>query len=225
MIEEVLLSPCPICGEAALAGSGYTYRCSYCGTEVRQQRWLGIRPRDQFLFTATGSNYTNLKDELLIRPFTKDQLAQLAGTCYTDADLAAIAAGELERLRRPGSTVAQIMFPQSRETCYIQVNGLTRAEGPPLPDGVDRIPGPVNRRILQVLDRGNLFISDQRLIFPSSTHTTIRIDRKLTAVRTFADTIAVQRKGEDKATYFLGTQPRHGSLIVAYLQGLLPHLR
>jgi endogenous inhibitor of DNA gyrase (YacG/DUF329 family) len=223
--EEVLISPCPICGKSALGGSTGTYACPSCGTQVQHKRWLGIRPRNQFLFTTIGADYSNLETELLGHPFTKEQLARLAGTCYTDADLAAIAAGDLGRLRLPASTLARIMFPQSHETCYIQVNGLTRAEGPPVPDGVDRIPNPVDKRNLQVLDKGNLFISDQRLIFPSSTHTTIRIDRKLTAVRTFTDAIAVQRKGEDKATYWLGTEPRHAALIVAYLQGQLQHLR
>jgi hypothetical protein len=192
---------------------------------VEQQRWLGIRARNRFIFRTMGADFSNLDADLVPRIFTKDQLAGLAGTCYTDADLAAIAAGDLKKLRLPKSTVAQIMFPQTREICYNQVNGLTRGEGPPLPDGVDRTPGPVDRRNLQTLDQGNLFISDQRFIFPSSTHTTIRIDRKLTAVRTFTNAVALQRKGEDRATYFLGTEPRHASLIVAYLQGQLQHLR
>jgi hypothetical protein len=78
---------------------------------------------------------------------------------------------------------------------------------------------------LTALDRGNLFISDQRLVFPSNIHTTIRLDRKLTGIRGFTDAFAIQRKGEAKAAYFLGCESRHARLIVAYLQGRLDHLR
>ena len=60
------------------------------------------------------------------------------------------------------------MFPQSHETCYVQVNDLVRAEGPPLSEGVNRENNPSDRRDLTILDQGNLFISDQRLIFPSN---------------------------------------------------------
>jgi hypothetical protein len=116
------------------------------------------------------------------------------------------------------------MFPQTHETCYLQINGLTRAEGPPLPDGARQIDKPANRRDLERLDQGNLFISDQRLIFPSSTHTTIRIDRKLTGLCSYADAVALQRKGEDKATYFLGFESRDALLVAAYLRGQLTHL-
>jgi hypothetical protein len=144
---------------------------------------------------------------------------------YTDEDLAAIAAGDLARLRRPSSTLSQIMFPQSREMCYIQANSLARAEGPPLADGVHKTHGAADRRALRILDRGNLFVSDQRLIFPSDTPTTIRLDSKLSGVVAFRDALAVQRKGEEKATYFLGLEPWAVSLITAYLQGRLPHLR
>jgi hypothetical protein len=207
-----------------MAGDAGGYTCAACGTQVEQSRWLGWS-RDRFLFGRVGSAYRNAKADLLARPFTKAQLADLAGSCYTDADLAAIAAGDLTRLRLPRSTVAQIMFPQTHETCYIQINSLLRAEGAPLPDGVSRVNAPADRRTLKILDQGNLFISDQRLIFPSSTHTTIRLDRKLSGACTFRDALAVQRKGEDLATYFLGLESRSAALIVAYLQGRLDHLR
>lgn len=225
MSEEVLLAVCPICGQAALASSDGHYACVACGTQVEQKRWLGIWPRNRFVFQKVGVGYRNVEAELIARSFTSLELAELAGTCYTDADLAAIAAGDLSRLHMPTSTIAHILFPQTSETCHIQVNNLTRAEGPPLPNGVERTSQAVDRSALNLLDQGNLFVSDQRLIFPSNTHTTIRIDRKLTGVRTFTEAIGVQRKGKGKATYFLGLQPRHVSLIAAYLQGRLGHLR
>jgi hypothetical protein len=90
---------------------------------------------------------------------------------------------------------------------------------------VSKIDRPVDRRALVLLDQGNLFISEQRLIFPSSTHTMIRIDRKLIGIHNFSDAVAVQRKGEDKATYFLGFETREALLVTAYLQGQLDHLR
>jgi hypothetical protein len=225
MTEEVLIAPCPICGQSALAGNDRQYSCTSCGTQVEQSQWLGVWPRNQFVFRAIGPDYRNAESELLARPFARAELAGLTGSCYTDADLEAIAAGDLSRLRPPSSTVAQVMFPQTHETCHVQINGLARAEGPSLPGGVNKVAGPADRRVLTMLDQGNLFISDQRLIFPSNTHTTIRIDRKLTGVRTFANAVAVQRKGENKATYFLGFESRSALLVTAYLQGRLDHLR
>lgn len=224
MSGELLIQSCPVCGQASLASDGQHYTCTACSTQVEQSRWL-VWPRDRFFFRNVGAAYSNAGADLLSRPFTRAQLAALAGSCYTDADLAAIAAGDLARLRLPRSTVAQIMFPQTHETCYIQVNTLLRAEGAPLPDGVSRVNAPADRRALKTLDQGNLFISDQRLIFPSSTHTTIRLDRKLSGACTFRDALAVQRTGEDLATYFLGLESRSAALIVAYLQGRLDHLR
>jgi hypothetical protein len=223
--EEVLIDACPICGESALTGHEGQFSCVSCGTHVEQRRWLGVRPRDRFLFRVVGSDYANAEPDLTARPFTKAELAGLAESCYSDADLETIAAGDLSCLRSPSSQVAQVMFPQTRETCQLQINGLIRAEGPSLSDGTSKINGSANRRTLKKLDEGNLFVSDQRLILPSNTHTIIRIDRKLTGICTFSDAVAIQRKGEDKATYFLGFESRDASLLAAFLKGQLDHLR
>jgi hypothetical protein len=223
--EEVLVGPCPICGQSPLRGDGRQYTCASCGTKVEQSRWLGVWSRNRFFFRAIGANYRNAEPDLVGRSFTQAELAKLAGTCYSDADLAAIAAGDFSRIRPPSSTVAQVLFPQSLETCHLLVNGLLRAQGPAIPDGVDRVHRPVDQRVLRTLDQGNLFISDQRLIFPSDSHTTIRVDRKLTGIRTFTNAFAVQRRGQEKATYFLGCKSREAALILAYLQGRLDHLR
>ncbi len=225
MSEEVLVDPCPICGQSPLAGNGRRYACPACKSEVERGRWLGLLPHNRFTFRAIGADYGNVETELLGRPFTAAELHNIAGTCYTDADLKAIAAGDLERVHPPTTTIAKLIFGHTHEKCYVQVNNLTRAEGPTLPNGVDSVNGPPDQRALTVLDRGNLFISNQRLVFPSDTHTTIHLDRKLTGVRSFTDAFAVQRKGEEKATYFLGCESRHARLIAAYLQGLLDHLR
>ena len=117
------------------------------------------------------------------------------------------------------------MFPQSREVCHLQINGMTRAEGAPLPDGASKVSGPADRRALKILDERNLFVSDQRLTFPSNSHTIIRIDRRLTGTRTFSDAVAIQRKSEARATYFLGFESRDVSLFAAFLRGRLGHLR
>lgn len=225
MREEVLIDSCPVCGQATLTSHDGGFSCASCGTQVEQGRWLGVRPRDRFFFRAIGFDYSNIEPDLLARPFTKAELARLADSCYSDAELETIAAGDFTCLRPPGSTIAQIMFPQARETCKLQVNGLTRAEGPLIPDGISRVNSPVDRRALKKLDEGNLFASDQRLIFPSNTHAIIRIDRKLTGIRTFSDAVAIQRKGEDKATYLQGFESRDVSLLTAFLQGQLDHLR
>ena len=225
MREEVLIDPCPVCGQSALTGYDGRFSCASCGSQVEQGRWLGVRTRDRFFFRAIGSDYGNIEPDLIARPFTKAELVGLADSCYSDADLETIAAGDFTCLRPPGSTVAQIMFPQARETCKLQVNGLIRAEGPSLSDGISRVNSPVDRRALKKLDEGNLFVSDQRLIFPSNTHAIIRIDRKLSGICTFSDAVAIQRKGEDRATYLLGFESRDVSLLTAFLQGQLDHLR
>ena len=225
MSQDVLVDPCPICGQSPLTGDGRRYVCATCRSEVERERWLGVLPRPRFTFRALGDDYRNAEADLVGRWFTRDRLKAIGGTCYTDADLQAIAAGALERIRPPGSLVAHLIFEHMHEQCYIQINHLTRAEGPPLPEGVDRVAKPADPTTLQVLDQGNLFISDQRLVFPSDTHTTIRIDRKLTGVRGFTNAFAVQRKGEGKATYFLGCESRQVGLVLAYLQGRLDHLR
>ena len=225
MSGEVLITPCPICGQSALSGDSHQYTCASCGTQVTQRRWLGVWRRKRFIFRTVGHDYRNAAPDLTARSFTEAELAGLAGSCYTDANLEAIAAGDLSRLHLPNSTIAQILFPHTSETCYVQVNDLTRAEGPSLPDGVSKEDGPANQRPLKKLDQGNLFISDLRLIFPSSTHTIIRIDRKLTGICAFSNAVAIQRKGEDTATYFLGLESRNVLLVTAYLQGRLDHLQ
>jgi len=223
--QEVLVDPCPICGQSPLTGDGRRYVCATCHSEVERERWLGILPRPRFVIRSLGTDYGNAEADLVGRRFTLEGLKAIGGTCYTDADLQAIAAGDLQRIRPPTSLVAHLIFEHMHEQCYIQLNRLTRAEGPPLPEGADRMAKAADPTTLQMLDRGNLFISNQRLVFSSDTHTTIRIDRKLTGVRGFTNAFAVQRKGEGQATYFLGCESRQVGLVLAYLQGRLDHLR
>jgi predicted RNA-binding Zn-ribbon protein involved in translation (DUF1610 family) len=225
MNEETLIAPCPICGEAALLRSGDQFSCSSCGTEVAQRRFLAIRLGDRFIFRNIGPDYRNAETDLVGRSFTKAELAELSGTCYKDSDLEAIASGDLSSLRPPDSAVAQVIFSHSRETCLLQVNALRRANGPAISDGVRRLDHPRDNHGLELLDQGNLFISEQRLIFPSDTHTAIRIDRKLVGVCAFSNAVAVQRDGENTATYFLGFQSRTALLVAAFFQGRLEHLR
>ncbi len=113
MTEEVLIAPCPICGQSSLAGDGLKYTCASCGTEVAQSRWLGVWSRNRFFFSTVGADYRNAEPDLAARPFSKSRLARLTNTCYADADLAAIAVGDLSRLRPPSSMLSRVTSKSS----------------------------------------------------------------------------------------------------------------
>ena len=68
-------------------------------------------------------------------------------------------------------------------------------------------------------------MTDSRLVFPSNTFTFIRMDRKLIGLKTFENGIAIQRKGQDFATYFVGCRAHQAALLGAYIQGRVLALR
>jgi hypothetical protein len=78
---------------------------------------------------------------------------------------------------------------------------------------------------LEWQDHGNLFGTDKHLVLPSDSFTFIRLDRKLGGVQAFNDGVAVQRTGEDFATYFVGCYPHEAALVAAFVLGKLPALR
>ncbi|MFQ5576255.1 MAG: hypothetical protein ACE5G8_04620 [Anaerolineae bacterium] len=206
--------------------SGRRYHCPACGLALVEGRLLGIWFRGRYRVTSIGDEYSLARPGIAGRSFSAAELRRLAERVYPDAALAAFAGGDFERLRMPSSVLAQILLEQLRETCTLQVNGLRRARGPALQPGGNRFPqdaAPRNR--LQWLDRGNLFLTTARIVFPSDTFTFIRMDRKLVGLQTFADGIAVQRKGEDSATYFVGCGAHQAALVAAYIQGKVAALR
>jgi hypothetical protein len=140
--------------------------------------------------------------------------------------LAAIAQGSLEILRPVQTVLAQVILEQLNEVCHLQVNGLRRGHGKPLAEGGQYQPQQaVPREGLTWQDQGNLFCTNQRLVFPSSSFTFIRMDRKLVGMQAFSDGVAVQRKGEDYATYFVGCYAHEAALVAAYVLGKLPALQ
>jgi hypothetical protein len=60
---------------------------------------------------------------------------------------------------------------------------------------------------------------------PSDRFTFIRLDRKVQAVQAYLDGLALQRRGEDYATYFLGGYPHEAALVTAYTMARVPALR
>jgi hypothetical protein len=74
-------------------------------------------------------------------------------------------------------------------------------------------------------DEGNLFCTDRRLVLPSNQFTFIRLDRKIATVQAFTDGLAVQRKEENFATYFVGCYAHEAALVVAYMLAKIPALR
>jgi hypothetical protein len=154
------------------------------------------------------------------------QLKITLGNVYPDAALARIAAGELEAIRPVQTVLAQIILEQLKETCYIQVPGLRLHTGPAITSPSSYIPNsPAPRQNLEWQSQGNLFGTARHLVLPSNTFTFIRFDRKLLAVRAFADGVAVQRHGEDHAAYFVGCYPHEAALIAAFVMGQTPALR
>ena len=140
--------------------------------------------------------------------------------------MAAIASGSLETLRPVRTVLAQVILEQLNEVCHLQVNGLRRGHGKTLAEGGQYQPQQSTpREGLTWQDQGNLFCTNQRLVFPSDSFTFIRMDRKLVGIQAFTDGVAVQRKGDDYATYFVGCYAHEAALVAAYVMGKLPALQ
>jgi hypothetical protein len=227
--QDRLYNECPLCTQGAVVklGGGSIYRCTHCGLTLKERSLLGLFKKDHFAVTGFGEgDYTlawqSLKDVIL----PPDPLKIAIGNVYTDAQLAAIATGSLEILRPVRTVLAQVILEQLNEVCYLQVNGLRRGHGKLLAEGGQYQPQqPLPREGMTWQDQGNLFCTNQRLVFPSNSFTFIRMDRKVIGIQAFTDGVAIQRKGEDYAMYFVGCYAHEAALVAAYVMGKLPALQ
>ena len=223
-----LLSPCPACGRSTLVKTRQVYQCQTCGLAIKEKKpfpGFGARPA-RYVVEAIGPDFSLARPGIVGHVFSPAELKNFHENVYSDQTLADFAAGRYEGLNMPASALAQVLVEQLRETCYIQINHLCRAHGPTLTGGGSRFPqGKAPTSGLTWQDQGNLFLTDIRLVFPSDSFTFIRLDRKLVGLKTYQDGLALQRKGEDFATYFVGCGAHQASLAAAYIQGRLPTLR
>jgi hypothetical protein len=227
--QDTLYKECPLCTQAAVvaSGSGSTYHCPHCGLTLKERSLLGLFKKRHFVVTDFGEgDYDLARRSLKNVALPPDPLKIVIGNVYTDSQLAAIANGSVDLLRPVRTVLAQVILEQLNEDCYIQVNGLRRGHGKPLAEGGHYQPEqPAPREGLNWQDKGNLFCTSHRLVFPSDSFTFIRMDRKIVGVRAFGDGVAIQRKGEDYATYFVGCHPHEAALVAAYVLAKLPALQ
>lgn len=229
MSQDTLYKECPLCiqGAVVATGSSSTYRCNHCGLTLQQRALLGLFRKGRFAVTDFGEgDYTLARQSLKGIALPPDTLKIVLGNVYPDSQLGAVASGSVETLRPVRTVLAQVILEQLNEVCHLQVNGLRRGHGKILAEGGQYQPKqPVPRDGLTWQDQGNLFCTNQRLVFPSNSFTFIRIDRKLVGIQAFTDGVAVQRKGEEYATYFVGCYAHEAALVAAYVMGKLPVLQ
>jgi hypothetical protein len=201
------------------------YGCKQCGLQLKDRSVFGLFKKGQFGLVRLGQGqYSLVEPERIILP--AEPLKIVIGNIYTDQTLAEIAQGQVEQLRPVQTMRAELILEQLNEPCFIQVDGLRRGQGQPLTGESDYHP---NQKAAQAgmewKDQGNLFCTSQRLVLPSNKSTFIRLDRKITGVQAFSDGVAIQRKGEEFATYFIGCYPHEAALIAAYVMAKIPALR
>ncbi len=222
-----LFSTCPVCAEeTALSHSGKMFQCNHCGLTIKEKHKLFGKNHVEYVVQAIGEGYDIARAGLVGNTFSPAEVQLFREQVYPDAVLAEFATGNFDRLNLPTSVLAQILLEQLRETVYLHVDHLRRAHGPALEPGGNRFPhGTVPQNAMDWQDEGNLFLTNVRIVFPSNTFTFIRMGRKMTGLKTFEDGVAVQLKGEDHATYFVGIKPHQAALVGAYIQGRVPGLR
>ena len=228
MAQPTLYNECPRCAQAPinLQPTGI-YRCGKCGLALKEQSVLGLFKKNHFSVTDLGpGKFTLAQAGLTNKRLPLDKLKIVLTNIYSDDQLAQIAAGNFEVIRPVRTILAQIILEQLNEACFINVNGLRRAHGIPLNDESRYLPiQKTPRNGLKWQDEGNLFCTVQRLVMPSNQFTFIRLDRKIAAVQAFTDGVAIQRKSEEFATYFVGCYPHEAALVAAYSMGKIPKLR
>lgn len=228
MAQEPLFKECPLCNQSPVTyrEEERVYRCSHCGLTLQERAFLGLFNKGRFVVTDLGRQESKLAQTVLnTTALPPDRLKIVLGNIYSEQELGRIARGELELIRPVRTVLAQIILEQLKETCYLQVNELQRGQGAPISGSNFRPAQPAPRQQTSWEDRGNLFCTNQRLVFPSDSFTFIRLDRKLAAVQAFSNGLAVQRAGEEFATYFVGCYPHEAALVAAYILGKLPVLR
>ena len=228
MAHETLYKTCPLCIKApvSLQSSG-EYSCAECGLTIKERSILGLFKKGQYSIVSLGQQPYNLVEPILPKlVLPADPLKIVLGNIYTDQALADIAGGHIDVIRPVKTVLAQIILEQLKEACLINANNLRRGQGQPLSG--NSLYNPTQKAPRQNMDwqdEGNLFCTNQRIVFPSDQFTFIRLDRKLTVVQAFADGVAVQRKDEAFATYFVGCYPHEAALVAAYVMARVPALR
>jgi hypothetical protein len=227
--SEILYDECPLCNQAPVifAEDEKVYRCDQCGLTLKSGSLLGLFKKNHFSVVDLGTNNISSAVEGLKNvSLVPDRLKVVIGNIYSDEQLAEIANGSLETIRPVRTILAQIILEQLKETCYVQVNDLRQGLGQPLPEGGCYQPQQRTPRYgMDWQNQGNLFGTGKHLVLPSDRFTFIRLDRKLVGVQAFTDGVAVQRKGEDFATYFVGCQPHEAVLVAAFVMGKVPAAR
>ena len=230
MAQETLYKECPLCnrGPVGQQGDSAVYRCGGCGLTLKERSLWGWLKKGQFSVSEFGEGDFKLAGQSLKRvALPAEVLKVVLGNVYTDSQLAAIANGAVELIRPVRTILAQVILEQLNETCHLQVNGLRRGHGAPLEEAQSHYTPTeaVPQQGMTWQDRGNLFCTNQRLVFPSDTFTFIRMDRKVMSVRAFNNGLGVQRRGEAFATYFVGCYPHEAAVVAAYVLTKLPALR
>jgi|GEM_PF-1263680 len=228
MVQQTLYKECPLCTQAPveLKGDG-VYQCKACGLTLKERSILGLFKKGHFSITDFGQQefalaQEGLKDVVL----TPDTLKIVIGNIYSDEQLADIASGNIEVISPVRTILAQIILEQLNEECFINVADLRRGHGKPLTEeSWYRPTQKASQKGIEWQDEGNLFCTTHRLVLPSDRFTFIRLDRKVTAVQAYIDGIAIQRKGEEFATYFIGCYPHEAALVAAYVMAKIPKLR
>lgn len=228
MTQKTLYGECPLCLQApvVLQNNG-TYRCQACGLTLKDKSVLGLFKKGHYGVAELGQkNYALAQTGIGNIALPPDSLKVVIGNIYSDTQLAEIAKGNVDVIHPVQTVLAQIILEQLNEECYINVNDVRRAHGPRLPEESWYWPAKKTpRKNLEWQDEGNLFCTTQRLVLPSDRFTFIRLDRKIVAVQAFTDGVAVQRKREDFATYFVDCQPHEAALVAAYVMAKVPALR
>lgn len=229
MKPETLYELCPLCDQSSvlLQEGDKLYRCEQCGLTLEERSILGLFRKGRYGVSDFGKgDYGLAAESLKSVALAPDPLKIVLANVYTDAELAALANGDLEVIRPVKTVLAQIILEQLNETSYFQVNDLRRGHGQPIAEGGSYQPtDSVPRQGMDWQDEGNLFGTTHRLVFPSNSFTFIRMDRKVVGVKAFTNGVAVQRRGEDYATYFVGCYPHEAALVAAFAMAKIPLLR
>jgi hypothetical protein len=193
---------------------------------VHKKPLFGLSKSDKYQVADVNPAYGVAQASLVGEKFTLSEIQKFNESVYTDDTLAEIAAGDLDRITMPRSTLAQILLEQLRETCYLDVGRVKRADGPALEVGGNRFPdGKAPRKELEWQDEGNLFLTNVRLVLPSDTFTFVRLDRRVVGLKVYEDGLAIQERGNDKAMYFVGCRAHEAALVGAYIMGKIAKLR
>jgi ribosomal protein S27AE len=227
--QDTLYQVCPRCNEGPVVfhSDEKVYRCADCGLTLVERSVLGIFKKQHYGISSLGQGDFDLANQGLKSIALKlDLLKVVINNVYTDQQLAQIVAGDLDVIRPVKTTLAEIILAQLIEATYFQVNGLRRAHGPTLPEGGDYQPvRAAPRSEMNWQDEGNLFGTTHRLVLPSDSFTFIRMDRKVVGVQAFMNGVALQRRGEDFATYFMDCFPHEAALVAAFAMAKIPALR